>query len=236
MDLTNPVATVTPGVHGRVLVVLARSGLPLTGKRVSELAGASVEQTRQVLHRMVEAGLARSQRAGQAVLFEMNREHLMWPAVQHLVEAADQAVWTIKRCISTTLEDVLDRDDAGRVTVALFGSVARGEAGPESDIDTLLITPDDFSEQENEAVVVDVIRAVETVTGNDCNVFHVSRTRFDELLRAQDPMVASWTVDAITFHGPDWRRRLTGASWDEPPTAQPRTTASEPRRRASTSR
>ncbi|MCR6648714.1 MAG: hypothetical protein NVV70_11475 [Cellulomonas sp.] len=96
MDFGDPLAVVVPGVHGKVLAVLARSGLPLTGKRAAELADVSIERTRQVLHRLVDSGLIESQRAGQAVLFEINRAHLLWPAVQALVTAADQVVWAVE--------------------------------------------------------------------------------------------------------------------------------------------
>ena len=236
MDFGDPLAVVVPGVHGKVLAVLARSGLPLTGKRAAELADVSIERTRQVLHRLVDSGLIESQRAGQAVLFEINRAHLLWPAVQALVTAADQVVWAVKRRISATIDEILDSQDSPRVTAALFGSIARGDSQPDSDIDVLLITPDEFSEQQIEVLVAEVIRDVEAATGNDCNTFQISRTRFDELVRQPDPMVASLTKDAAVFRGPDFRRRLRGAPWDEPGTPPLGTTASEPRRHESTTR
>lgn len=236
MDFAHPLAVVMPGVHGRVLSVLARSGLPLSGKRVAELAGTSVERTRQVLHGLVDAGFVESRRAGQAVLYETNREHLLWPAVQRLVTDADQAVWSVKRRISATIEDALDPDDSTRVTAALFGSVARGDARADSDVDVLLITPDELDDEQVEVLIVDTIRAVEAATGTDCNVYQASRARFDELVRDQDPMVPSWTAEAAVFHGPDFRRRLNGAPWDEPAIPPRRTTASEPPPRVSTTR
>lgn len=234
MNFAQPLTDVVPGVQGRVLTVLVRSGLPLTGKRVAEMAGASIEQTRQVLLRLVDAGLVDSRRAGQAVLYGANASHVLWPAVQQLVNAADQAVWSVKQRISQAIEDVLQPEDSTRVTAAVFGSVARGDSRPDSDVDVLLITPDHLDDAQVEALVVTTIRTVEASTGNDCNVYQTSRARFDELVQQQDPMVPSWTADATVFHGPDFRRRLRGASWDEPGTSRRRTTASEPQQHAST--
>lgn len=236
MDVTDPLAMIVPGVHGRVLAVLARSGLPLTGRRVAELAGSSIERTRQVLRGMAEDGLVGMQRAGQAVLYEVNREHILWPAVRQLVTDADQTVWALKRRISATIESALDPDDAQEVTAALFGSVARGDSRPDSDVDILLITPDTLTETQVDVLVADTIRAVEVAIGNDCNVYQTSRARFDELVREDDPMVPSWTADAAVFHGPDFRRRLRGIPWDEPGTPRHRTTASVPPPRVSTTR
>mgnify|MGYP001289397302 CR=1 FL=1 len=236
MDLSAPIAAAVPGVHGRVLAVVARSGLPLTGKRVAELAGASIEQTRHVLRRMVDDGLLQSSHAGQAVLFEPNRTHLLWPAVQQLVHEADQAVWTLSRRISVTIEETLELDEAHGVTGALFGSVARGDSGPDSDVDVLLITPDDLPEPAVETLVVEVIRTVEAATGNDGNVLQLSRQQFDDLARTHDPMVTSLMADATVFFGPDLRRRARGEPWDGPGMPRPRTSSSAPRPRESTSR
>lgn len=236
MDFSHPLSATVPGVQGRVLAVLARSGLPQTGKRIAEMAGTSVEQTRQVLLRLTGSGLVESRRAGQAVLYESNRQHVLWPAIERLVIDADQALWAVKRRIATTIEDVVPAVDSTRVTAAIFGSVARGDARPDSDIDVLVITPNELGEPTVEAIVVGVIRAVEAATGNDCNVYHVSRERFDELVRDRDPMVRSLAADADVFHGPHFRDRLTGAPWGELESAHPRTIGSEPPRRESTSR
>ena len=236
MDFAFPLSAAVPGVHGRVLAVLARSGLPQTGKRIAEMAGTSVEQTRQVLLRMSESGLVESRRAGQAVLYESNPRHLLWPSIERLVIEADQALWAVKRRVSMKIDDLVASADAARVTAALFGSVARGDARPDSDVDILLITPDEFAEFLVEALVLGVIREVEAATGNDCNIYQVSRERFDELVQYRDPMVQSLATDADVFHGPHFRRRLTGGPWDEPGTPHPTTTESGPLPHASTSR
>jgi len=214
MDLTEPLELAVPGVQGRVLTVLARSGLPLTGKRIADMAGTSVEGTRQVLLRLATGGLVTAQRVGSAIQYELNERHLLAAPVRQLVHEADQAVWTVKRRISASIEEVLDPGDAARVTGALFGSVARGSARPDSDVDALLVTPDELTELQVESLVAEVIRVVEAATGNDCNVLQLSRTRFDALVRDDDPMVASLTADAASFHGPDVHRRLRGEPWD----------------------
>ena len=214
MDLSDPIRGVIPSVDGRVLQVLARAGLPLTGHAVADLAGASPEGTRKVLLRLREHGLVSTQRAGAAVLYEANREHLLWPGVELLVTSGDRAVSSVKQIISTVIDGALPEQDAARVTAALFGSVARRESRIDSDIDVLLLVPDDLDEPVVDGLVTDVIAAVTTATGNDCNVYVAARARFDELVATDDPIVVSWDADAAVFHGPDFRRRLRGGPWD----------------------
>lgn len=216
MKLSNPIDDIIPSVDGRVSAVLARSGIPLTGARVAEAAGASKERVRQVLARLVDAGLVTSQPAGQAILYAANREHLLWPAVQKLIVDTDQFVYLIKQRIVEVLEQGIgDSALAGQCMLALFGSVARGEATGDSDIDVLLIAPDELDPQTTTSLVSEIVDSVMTGTGNECNVYAVSRSGFDELVADEDPMVGSWVADAAVFHGPDFRRRLRGASWDE---------------------
>lgn len=217
MDLSDPMRTIIPTVDGRVLQVLARSGLPLTGHQAAALAKASPERVRQILLRLRDDGLVRTHRAGSAVMYEANRKHVLWPGVSTLVHACDSAVFLLKHRIREALDDLDDLAEASStMTIALFGSVARGEAGASSDVDVLLIVPDQTPPETAELVIATIIDTVDEATGNECNVLTLSRTRFDEMASAEDPLVRSLVDDADVFGGPDFRRRLRGAPWDEP--------------------
>lgn len=217
MHLGDPMTSVVPSVDGRVLQVLARSGLPLTGLQAAGLAKASPERVRQVLHRLRDHGLVTAERAGSAVLYEANRKHVLWPGISALVSACDGAIFRLKHQIVEVLVE-LDSSipTTDGMTLALFGSVARGDAGSASDVDVLLITPDKTPGEHAERVMATIIETVGEATGNQCNVLAVSRHRFDEMVRAEDPLVRSFVEDAEVLRGPDFRRRLRGAPWDEP--------------------
>ena len=70
MDLTDPMSSVVPSVHGTVLSVLARTRAPLTGRRVAELASspASQRQVANVLTALTEAGVVLRETQGSANL------------------------------------------------------------------------------------------------------------------------------------------------------------------------
>lgn len=215
MDLTDPIGALLPSVDARVLRVLARAGLPLTGRDVARAAGASPEGARRVLLRLDREGLVVTRRTGSAITYEANRAHLLWPSVQALMREADQVVSSVKKLISTTIDGAAGADRSDRITAALFGSVARGESTTDSDIDVLLIVPDDLSAETADELVPAIIGTVESATGNECNVYATTRGGFDELMALEDPMIPSWRADAHVFHGPDFRRRLRGGPWDE---------------------
>lgn len=214
MDLSDPISAVIPSIDGRVLLSLARSGLPMTGHQVARLAGVSPEGARKVLLRLRDHGLVTTMRAGSAVMYAANRRHLMWPGIQQLVSDADRAVGSVKAIIGGTIDEVIGERGSSRVTAALYGSVARGESRADSDVDVLLVFPDEESAEVTDALVVAVIDTVQEATGNVCNVYAATRTEFDALVVRDDPMIASWAADAHVFRGPDFRRRLRGMPWD----------------------
>lgn len=216
MDLTNPISTVIPALDGRVLVVLARTRHPLSGRRVADLVpDASRSGVRLALNRLEGNGLVQGEALGNAVFYTANERHLLWPAVQALVEATDDVPRRLRQLIRDEVVSCLGEDDAAVTSVALFGSVARGAATPESDIDVLIVTPRDRDDPQIETLMSHLIDDVTVATGNQCNVYLATRSRVAELVRDKDPMVASWLADAEMICGPDVHPPLGGAPWPE---------------------
>lgn len=209
MDLSNPVSAVVPSLEGRVLVVLDRAATPLTGSRVADLVpGASNPGVRAALGRLVEQGTVLAERSSHAVLYRANREHLAWPAIEAAVRFAASALDALSDRIAALLTEHLGAGRAARTTVALYGSVARRTSDRRSDVDLVVLTPDDVGPDEAERVVLGVTAGVERWTGNACSVYELSTDRLAALVRGGDPMVRSWLEDATTISGPDLRELL----------------------------
>ncbi|WP_284294998.1 nucleotidyltransferase domain-containing protein [Luteimicrobium album] len=194
---------------------MARAGLPLTGLQVASLAGASPERTRQVLRRLTDDGLVVKREAGAAFVYSANADHILWPAVRTLVDTCDSTVLLLKQEAVRACGEHATSSTLDRLTLALFGSVARGTPRSDSDIDILLIVPDDISPELTETLVATLIETLGVASGNEANVLALTRARFDEMVRHHDPLVETLATDAQVFNGPDFRRRLTGASWDD---------------------
>jgi predicted nucleotidyltransferase len=85
--------------------------------------------------------------------------------------------------------------------VSVFGSFARGEAGPTSDIDLLVIADsetdlDDLREPLN-ALSDDVARW----TGNHCQVLAITTGHVRELRNSGERIVDDWLADSILLAG-----------------------------------
>lgn len=132
MDLSDPTRAVTPTLDGPVLAVLGRAGHPLTvGEIAQQAARGSEIGIRRSVARLVEQGIVTATQMGRNLVHELNRDHVAAPAAILLADLRLQ-LWQRLR---ETLAGWTERP----VHAAVFGSAARGDGGPESDIDLLLV-------------------------------------------------------------------------------------------------
>lgn len=197
-----------------MLAVLARTARPLPGRQVARLLpDASLRGVQLALERLAREGLVEADPFTHAVLYSVNRSHLLWPAVEALVEAADAAPTRLHELIRAEVGASLGRGRSQDVSVAIFGSAARETATPESDIDLLVVGPVERDDPAVEGLVDRLVENVRVATGNPCNVYYASRRHLAEAVRTDDPVVQSWLTDAEMVTGPDVRPALEGAPW-----------------------
>lgn len=197
MDLSHPIESVIPSAHGPVLAVLASTEAPLTGRGVAALVDGRVSARRvaDVLHELADAGLVLQARAGVAHQYRLNRAHLAAPAIVALTGLRTAMIDAIKAEVGAW--------SSPAVAVWLFGSVARGMAGPKSDVDLLAVRPASVSD--GDAVWVEQVsrleRDVQSWTGNAATVVEYGEDELDAMVEARDPFVDELRADAITIAG-----------------------------------
>jgi len=207
MDLSSPMRSVNPSAHGAVLTVLARAGEPLSGRKVAELTDGKVGQVRtnEVLRLLAEAGLVLREDHPPAKVYRLNRDHV---AADAIVALSDQ--WTL---LLGRIQDHLAGWEPAPVSACLFGSAARGEAGPGSDIDVLLVSPVEVSELVTaelswHAQVEDLSARIRLWSGNACEVLELTRLELEHAARRDDRLVRDLRSDAIPLCGQDIRTLL----------------------------
>ncbi len=181
-----PFGGLIPGAQGSVLAALLRTGAPLTGRQVHGLLrdGLSLWTVQEALKRLTNLGLVSTEQVGRAGLHSVNEEHY---AIGHLRNLLSPIA-----ALTQVVHDVVG-DDVEAVIV--FGSVARGSAGPASDIDLAVITRPGW----NEAVRLE--DAVRTRLGNDCDVLTVTPTEFSRLAAEGEPVMAAILADGVPLIG-----------------------------------
>lgn len=188
MDVAAPYRTVVPSLDGEVLEVLARAGKAMTGRQVQRAARrGSVPGIASVLDRLVGSGLVTAERVGASILYEINRDHVAWPAVA--------ALTALHETFMSRLRDELSTWRQPPAQAVLFGSSARGDGDASSDIDLLIVHRDTHAPSE---VQLDHLRdRIRRWTGNHAQLVVVEESRWRRMATADDPLVASVKRDGV---------------------------------------
>jgi predicted nucleotidyltransferase len=124
----------------RVLRALFPLGRGISGREVARLAGVS-RAVMGALDELVDLGVVTRHEATGQHLYALNRGNYLAASLQELFQSEERRVEAIYADIRVGLRGSDTAPDAGGVlSAAVFGSAARGEAGPGSDFDLLVVT------------------------------------------------------------------------------------------------
>lgn len=198
MDVAKPYAAVCPTLHSEVLNVLGGTTRPLTGREIARLAGRNSHSgVLDVLNRLAEHGLVERQEAGRAFLYKLNRDHLAAPAVEVLANMRSELLGRLRRAIENW--------EVTPFHVSLFGSVARGDGGTESDVDLFIVRPSKLVDEDPRwrRQVDQLATSVFRWTGNRAGIAEVGEDEIPRLQRDEPPIVSELSSDAIVLTGPE---------------------------------
>jgi predicted nucleotidyltransferase len=197
MQFSEPISAVSPGLHGRVLSVLARTEQALTGRAVAGLLAppSSASGVQRVLDELVRNGVVIAEPAGRAKLYTLNREHVAAAAIEELANLRDRFISRIQAEAQTW--------EIPAAAVWLFGSASRGEGGPDSDIDILVVRPDDVSDSDPRwlAQLESLADLATRWSGNPCEIVEYSSTELQHLVRRRERLITELRRDAVPVTG-----------------------------------
>lgn len=189
MNLSEPLLDVTPGVRGSLLQVLARLERPVTRRELAALADVAPSHATTVVQSLVDAGLVDEMIAGRASMVALNRSHLASGQVLALANLRGELI----RRLRERLADWPDLRGAW-----LFGSVARGDAAGDSDIDVLIVVDDPQSADFHDRLST-LHAEVRSWTGNDLQFVEHSKASWRALVRERNPLVEQVRLDGIAL-------------------------------------
>ena len=202
MDVSKPFTAISSSVDADVLVVLAGSTKPRSGRELARRAGRSNTGVQHVLDRLVEHGLVHREEVGRTFLYELNRDHLLAPTVEQMAGARAELIRRLRKVIGVW--------EPAPVHASLFGSAARGDGDTSSDIDLLIVRPADLDpEDANWRDQLDELAdSVRRWTGNNAGIAEVSEGELPRLRKDRPPVVEEVSEDAVDLAGEDTRKLL----------------------------
>jgi predicted nucleotidyltransferase len=186
MFFNEPFGGIIPGARGAVLATLLRTGTPLTGRQIHRLVRDeySLWTVQGALKALTRLGLVETQTIGRAGVHTINEAHASVAPLRALLDP----VASLRAAINAGT----DGDDHA---VILFGSIARGEATPDSDIDLAVIAPSGWDKR------VELEDSVRARLGNDCDVLVFTEVEFDRLATSGEPVVRDIIRDGVALIG-----------------------------------
>jgi predicted nucleotidyltransferase len=197
MNMGHPITSIASPLAGRVLEVVSGTTRPLAGREIHKIVGeGSNSGVWKVLNRLEDQGILLADRRSHATYYIANRDHLAWPSIQAIVRLRDE--------LTARLTAEIDGWAVAPLHASIFGSTARGDADVDSDVDLLVVRPEDLAPntlEDWEEQLASVRDAVRRWTGNPCQTFVVTPSRLAEHVRAKDPLVRGWLHDEVLLAG-----------------------------------
>ena len=172
-------------MQGKVLGVLARNHAELSMRAVARLAGVSPQQSSVVLGHLIDLGIVERRDVPPVALVRLSPDNL---AAQTVAALAG-----LRQTVLDRLSDLADSICPAPASLIVFGSFARGHAGPASDVDVLVVRPaglpgDDDGWTDSLGAWSDRARRI---VGNPVNLVEVSAEELPELLSRPAPSLWS---------------------------------------------
>lgn len=186
MFFGEPFGGIIPGPRGAVLATLLRTDAPMTGRQIYGLLrdDYSLWTVQEALKSLTNLGVVESQTIGRAGVHKVNQDHASVAPLRALLDP-----------VAALREAVMSVTSGEVQAVLLFGSIARGEATPDSDIDLAVIAP---AAWDNRVELEDIVR---TRLGNDCDVLVFTEADFGRLAASGEPVVRDILRDGVALSG-----------------------------------
>jgi predicted nucleotidyltransferase len=190
MDLTHPAFEVLGENRARVLHQLALLAEGASGRSIHTLSGVkALQTTQQILDDLTRIGVVAVRRIGSANLYTLNRDHILWAPIEAILTTPARTEQEIAAVLDATLAEHAR-------AMLLYGSFARNEAGPDSDIDILIVWNDGVDEQLATELLDTAAQRIRGLTGNDAQLLAVTNSELEGLVARGDPIVDSLRAEA----------------------------------------
>jgi predicted nucleotidyltransferase len=189
MDLTHPIESVIPGAQGRVLRALLGSGREMSTSDVARVADISQPHASRVLGRLVDLGIVRRRHVPPSLMHQLVAGNAVVTMLESLGALPTQAIEHLRL-------GAQHLRPAPRAAI-LFGSLARGTASVESDIDVLVVRPSDVDDVAWASAIDAWVDDVQRFVGNSVNLIEIETEEWTARRDESDGLFASIRAEGI---------------------------------------
>ena len=184
----------------RILRALMPLYSPVSGNEARALSGVrSKNGLRVALDQLTELGILQREHTGRIGLFRINRDHDLAGPLEELFAIESARISRLR----TAIAQILDKGAVGEHTLSiiLFGSNARGEARPGSDVDLLVVTDTESRTGAVERVLMEAEPELRRRFGLRIAPYVLDRARVRERHRDGDALMQNIQSEGRTLYG-----------------------------------
>lgn len=201
MNVAEPSDVVMARTTAAVLRVLAGADTAFSVRQAALIAGVSAPRALEIVDHAAARGLVLVEQAGRSRMCRLNRDHIAADAIVALVTLRQRMLATLTADIGGWAIEPLH--------ASLFGSAARGDGGPDSDLDVLVVRGDDTPEAAWQEQMYASGQRLERRIGNRVSWFDISRADLDRAVAQEEAVIADWREDGIHLAGQPLRALLS---------------------------
>ena len=187
--LDKPLALFYDATRARVLDALLANPQALSGRAIARLSNLSPTTTNLALGDLASHGIVSSRADGRSHLWSLRSENALVKQLVGLARVQDEQAGQV----------VADALGSEPISVTLFGSVARGESGPDSDVDILVIAKDHAQGQDFRRRAYKASSALRQEVGREVEITVIERDALQEA--SIHGFLGQVLSDGRTLHG-----------------------------------
>lgn len=184
----------------RILRALLPLTSPVSGAELRSLSGVrSAGGMWTALGELTELGLLQRDVSRRIRFFRINRDHDLVEPLRALFDAESRRLAGLREALEGILRGGAVREHT--LSIIVFGSNARGDARPGSDLDLLVVTQTGPQVERVLEVLIDAIPTVQHRFGLRLSPLVLEKARVQERYRDGDPLMQNVLSDGRTLYG-----------------------------------
>lgn len=184
----------------RVLRALMALGSAVSGNEARLLAGVQSKSGMQsALRDLTELGIVEREETRRIQLFRINRDHDLVEPLRALFGEEHKRVTRLRKALEEVLEAGAVREHT--LSIIMFGSNARGDARPASDLDLLVVVGAKAQIERVSEVLIDAIPGMRRRFGLQLSPLVLEKARVRERFRDGDPLMQDVLSEGRTLFG-----------------------------------
>ncbi|MDP2737069.1 MAG: nucleotidyltransferase domain-containing protein [bacterium] len=179
----------------KALRYLVNYGKGISAREFSREIGIAPPNILKTLRELENENIAVSERFGRSIVYTLNKNHflvdkIIFPLFKNEAGAKNELGKKIMKYIKFPFESII-----------LFGSIARGEEEPKSDIDIAFIIKDAADENQIEREALDINPILSEYFGNSISPIVIKKSDFVKKLKKGDHLFSSIAKEGEVIGG-----------------------------------